>query len=853
MAVDEQRLDPIGLGMGAAACYSGTDVTSPRTAVLAGEVPYLASDGSTPDADPVLELRIHGVGGAPPPENLQSPATIQVAGDDTAGFYRAWYPGGSAKGRPRREAYCWGGLNTRASSRALYLLLIAFMLVNVAHWALPGRRTKRADFFNDLAHALLRILALALTVAFIGTTVTAVGDLVAWQAPARGALPSWLGWYARRDTGPRLAVGLLVVLAVLGAMVAMSVQTARSYERWGSPGQPDEDPEWPLTRTNFWRGELAVNRQRNCHAAAASAVVLLFAALPDSSNDGLRVLFIVAAGLIGAVALGLVASPWTDRNRVAGTFEKWSDSVCRWFARAAVALATGVAISRFWWRVDDTPHALPGDQLLQVCTVFAEYSVLVLIVVAVVVRAPWKAGREVLGFGLAAPMLAALAATISTIFGASLTLAVSNLIGTPRVTVADGKVKGQTLLLPSTVYAGGLGMVVALAMVIGVGGYLLWWSRWETKRLARVDDERDPDTVLSSYPQPGGDRAREAVAGTWARSQLTDHAATALTVVTVPTAAVLVVYLICLQAGANPAALARLAAIGGVIGVAATLYFLTVLRTAFVDATKRKRFGLVWDVGTFWPRACHPFGPPCYAERSVPEVVARIRRMTGDRVRGGGDVAHAQGDGEGRGREPDDPVEVQSPVLLTGYSQGTPISVAVMAQLPQDVRARMSLLTLAAPIRRLYGRAFPAYFGPDQLARLQSGLTDSGVVRWRNLVRHSDYIGGWAFEPSLRPADNALVDRVIHDPPALWGDKDPSPPATHLHSDWFPDPQTRPYAVELAGLAGSAGANGAGGGARHAAPGGAGGFGAPGDGSEQLAATGHTDKLRGTSGNQQQD
>jgi hypothetical protein len=229
------------------------------------------------------------------------------------------------------------------------------------------------------------------------------------------------------------------------------------------------------------------------------------------------------------------------------------------------------------------------------------------------------------------------------------------------------------------------------------------------------------------------------------------------------------------------------------------VFFLGVLRSALTNATKRRSFGFLWDVGTFWPRACHPFGPPCYAERAVPEVVDRIRRLVGDRVQDPADPAAAQEDAELRDRQADDPLEQHSPVLLTGYSQGTPISIAVMAQLSQDVRRQMSLLTLAAPIRRLYGRAFPAYFGPDQLADVQQTLTGpDGAVRWRNLVRRSDYIGGWAFDPELRPADSALVDVVIYDPPVLWDDRNPSPPALHLHSDWFPDPQVRPHAVALA-------------------------------------------------------
>src|SRR3954452_507219 len=604
-------LGPITLGVGAADGYSGADLTNPRTATLAGEVPYLAADGSTPAADPILELRIHGVGGAPASDNLQSPATVQVAGDDTAGFHRAWFPGGHAKGQPRREAYCWGGLNTRASSRALYLMLVGFMLVNVAHWALPGRTTKHGSAATGVARACLRILGLALTVAFIATTATLLADLVAWQAPVRSALPSWLGWYARRDTGPRLAIALLVVLAVVCGLAALSVMTTRSYERWSSGIDPDQDDASPLTGATFWCGELAVNRQRYCHIAAGAAVVLLFAALPDGSADGLRWFLVGVAGAITLVALALVAAPWTDRQRIAGRDPKWGDEVAKWFAVGAVVLAGGAAVARFWWRIDPSTHALPGDQLLQVGSVVAEFAVLTVLALAVLLQAPWKLGKEVMGFGLTAPLLAGLGCVVATIFGSSLTLAVANLIGSPRVTVADGNVRGETLLLPTTVYVGGLGMVVAVLLLLGVVGYLLTWSRWEANGLARMDAGRPADSVLSSYPAPGGADAVRAVAKTWAQSRLTDHAAPALTVLTLPTAAVLTAYLITLEVGANPAVLVRIAQVGGTIGVAATAYFMATLRSAFLNAAKRQRFGFLWDVGTFWPRACHPFGPPC--------------------------------------------------------------------------------------------------------------------------------------------------------------------------------------------------------------------------------------------------
>jgi pimeloyl-ACP methyl ester carboxylesterase len=269
-----------------------------------------------------------------------------------------------------------------------------------------------------------------------------------------------------------------------------------------------------------------------------------------------------------------------------------------------------------------------------------------------------------------------------------------------------------------------------------------------------------------------------------------------LLVVSLPVLVVLLGYQVILQTGegGGTKALRPFAIAGAYLATLATFAFIAYLRSAVTDPAARKRVGFLWDVVTFWPRACHPLGPPSYAERSIPEVVTRIRRIVGDVAVAPDDPALAQQQAEVYDAGPEPHYrERHTDLLLVGYSQGTPIATAVVAQLPDHVRARVSLLTLASPVRRLYGRTFPAYFGTAEMATFEERLTRDDEVCWVNLVRETDYIGGWV----VRPADGTGVDRQIYDPPVLWGDADPSPPPTHLHSNWFSDPQTRPYAQRL--------------------------------------------------------
>jgi hypothetical protein len=190
---------------------------------------------------------------------------------------------------------------------------------------------------------------------------------------------------------------------------------------------------------------------------------------------------------------------------------------------------------------------------------------------------------------------------------------------------------------------------------------------------------------------------------------------------------------------------------------------------AFRVPATRRSVGILWDVASFWPRSAHPLAAPCYAERAVPDLVTRITWL---RLR-----------------------ESPPRVVLAAHSQGTVISAAVLLQLrtydrKQDgpVLSGLGLLTFGCVLRRLYGRYFPVYFGPDRMADLESILTHDpapdALPRWRNLWRYTDYLGGQvtAGPPPVVPPDPAPVpdpSQLLSKPPVV------GPAAWEWHS---PDP-----------------------------------------------------------------
>lgn len=821
----------IQLGFGAARGFAGSDLTSPEKA---------AREGGFTDATPtefphVTELRVHGVSGSNGPTMLEHPTVLQVAGDSTTMFYRRWTPAGrgGASVPWKVEAYSWGGLTENALASAAWVLLTPFMLYNVAHFTLPPPRAWRPDAASDrlgrdkphaVAASLLRLMALLATLQVTAGAIAVLVNSVGLQAGGgRGHVPGWLRWYRLWPTHARVAVAAVAVVALVCVLWLLSVRTAKRYEARTSSSDADLDSGWPLTQSGFWRGQELVRRQRALHAAAAIALTALVLARPIAVVGPLRwSVLVLAAGVIAAVLVAL-GSNFADRHSVTlrRSATSRARSAPRVLGRGLLALSllafVGSLFGRGWApRSVETAATIPG--FTTVCAVLLAVQFALLVVVAGVVLALRRRSDDrtdpasaPYARGQLTTLMTALAICIGGLFLAVLTLLATRLVGTPVPNGTHADIPVNAIQIPWPIYAFAAAPVgAALGLVVGAV-ILAQRFRRDVRAFQRTTGTPARSAVGREYGNSYGDpddaahrSNRAGIARAWAVGRLADSAGM---LVGWLVAGMLLVVALAEGAAlresqrrtAPPSWLHAVTTVESLAGLFVAGWIVALVRTAYQDPARRKTIGALWDVATFWPRAAHPFGPPCYAERAVPELVDRVRLLAASVDPDPDDPAWQQVLTHDRDASITPSLSVPTcRVLLTGYSQGSILAPTVVAALPADVRARTSLLTLACPARRLYGRAFPAYFGPPRLATLADQLgsaTGSPTGRWINLVRNSDYIGSWVLGPpdpigTPPPVPRVgVVDQLALDPVAVTADRNPSPPPIHRHSGWWPDPR----------------------------------------------------------------
>ncbi|TDC68713.1 hypothetical protein [Streptomyces hainanensis] len=727
--------------------------------------------------EPALELLVHGVGGTTPQAMLEDTRTTRVTGDATACVHRRtddlddrpW-----DDQRPLREAYSWSNLTSGNGTRALWLLLLPFMIVNLAHWMRPAARgTRRTQYGFDV---LVRLLALTLTVLFTAGACAVALDLIAWQCAGSAACAAesgWIdsltgsGWWAQ--PGRRLALGAALPLALILLLWWLSHRTWSAYESASPPVRPRPDDDEPalLSRAGFWYGRGIVARLRSGHTAVGLLTItaaLLTATGPhDRGAQGSG-----ALAAVGWVLAALTAAGWlvvlVQLVRHGRTEEERDDAPEPPLARAlpwgALALLLAVLAHTAWsrpeWLTSGRHPAgagiFPGLMIAQGVLVVA----LALAAHRLHRQAP-SADRGAL-FGLGAAAVGLLACGLGGVLTGGMTEWVADALDGSAGDPPEATIAGPPVILSWQAAA----IPAWLLVVLGLAVAALFRVVARRRELEPGVRDRYPDEPC----EPQEDRSRR-IASAVARAELTDVAPRAIGWIT---GSCLALGLVCVAgaftgdppsraAESAPAAVSAVAdafqTAGSWLMGAGVVLLVALGRRAYRDAGARRTIGILWDVGTFWPRAAHPFAPPCYAERAVPDLSWRMGTWidsTGGRL------------------------------VISGHSQGSVLAAAAVWQLDAATRSRIALLTHGSPIERLYGRWFPVYFGPAALRALHHD-----VSCWRNLWRATDPIGG---PVGVAGAGAPPVDRGPLADPLHYGRNlaRPLPEPILGHGDYAADP-----------------------------------------------------------------
>ncbi|MFE7806833.1 hypothetical protein ACFU51_19620 [Streptomyces sp. NPDC057430] len=772
-----------------------------------------------------LELLVHGVGGATPRDMLGDPRTVRVTGDTTAAVHRRSadadaedHPERYAE-RPVAEAYVWSNLTSGNGARALWLLLLPFMVANLAHWMRPP--TKGHPRLVRAYGMLVRLVALTLTVLLTAAACEVALDLTAWQCAGSAACAedrSWLGFLSAErggwwsQPGRRLALAALVPAALVGLLWYLSNRTWSAYEAQrpptgydedayadsaeapkpeADPGDAEADPEDAdagpedtgadpedahvdspapevrpaLGRPGFWFGRRLVARLRAAHTAVGflivAAAVTGAAARHDREASGilldafgrsLQAAYVVLA----AVVLWVVCRRGRSEKRLDLRLER---ALVSWLPCTSLLLLALALVHAGWsrpgWRSSGT---LPGDATFGVLTLAQGGLVVVLGAVAFLLHRRRHDPRTAL-HGLGGPAVAMLACALGGVMSGGVAQRVADwLDGRPTPGMGAGSTVAPPVLLSWQASV----IPVLLLLLLAPLALLLVRTARAARRLGPVVEAdygtQDPDPVRTGR-----------IAATRATAALTDAAPALVGTVSGATLLLGAGSVVGAWASGNVPGRAFDGAHPAIASTAATaqalgswmigfgfLLFVTWGRRAYKDASARRTIGILWDVGTFWPRAAHPFAPPCYAERAVPDLTWRMSswtRHTGGRL------------------------------VISGHSQGSVLAAAAVWQLPPVTRSRVALLTYGSPLERLYGRWFPAYFGPAPLRALY------GTIHcWSNLYRATDPIGG-PVRVSASGEKPAVDNAPLLDPVAYGRTPEhPLPEPILGHSDYQADP-----------------------------------------------------------------
>jgi hypothetical protein len=729
----------------------------------------------------VVEIRVHGVSGTPPQDVLCSTWAAQVAGDASAPIFQPAdqfgrtipgtdlpHVGGSV---PRQvEAYHWGEMTSGGWSKAIWALLAPFALVNVAHWMLPaGARKGIMHDLIGIIEALLRLAGLLLTALFMTQAAILVMDVVVGQCPAEPGKclsSAHLGWLWAHQRLLSIA-GALVLVAVLGVINHISVI------KWALRGRKAKarrgDGDVLADDDSFYDGDADAPMLRATHLTAGLSVVvvLILGGTHRPSGWWLPVWAVAGVLLLAAVAAVLF---FLRHPRDAMPDKPVPKSAARVGPALALALLTVTAVwgptaSAAQAKRDSThmPLPLPGSDDVVGLAMIALDCVVALIVAALVpvVISKWGSRRDTptafrpfaLG-GFAAPVTI-LGGLLGAGLGAGYTyIAASCLGGKCSAVFSQSYGANSPFQLPASYESlselwAVSGIVVVAGAVVLVLAFLTSAAR--SAKNVLVPSYLRPAGIVQGSPSGAGQPFKVALS--W---QLPRWRVLSARILTAMSAVIAIAALLCLEAQwartktpllrplrflldrgflARPASALSLtahrpflAAVGAYVVTVITLAFLLRVYNAARRPDSARALGILWDLASYWPRAAHPFVPPCYAQRAVPDLVERAHRY----------------------------IEEGHTVVLSAHSQGSLITLAAALRMKAcypDSCKYLGLVMAGSQLQWAYPRAFPAVVDLHAYQRVLGDLKG----RWYVLVRGTDPLGGPVLSWNLNENDGKLT------------------------------------------------------------------------------------------------
>lgn len=743
----------------------------------------------------VVEIRVHGVSGTPAEALLQVTDLRQVDGDDTARFLRRSTPPPEP---PVREAFHWGNMTSGSVSKALWLLLAPFGLVNLARYTLPmavskepGEEAKeRRRWARVTADVALRLLGLALTLMLTATVAFVALDLVAWQCGNSTRCIADNGWLPLSDKQPTSwALRLLLAVAAPVALIALLVQFGRQVYLY-PPTQvpPTEDQpadsaqkpeEWRdgvggLAHKEFWATSPRAPMLRLFHTTGSVALLAILVAYAlvepvaglrggDSWADEALYALFGAAALIGLLCVALTAAGYHPKGDELKFDPTGKDAiqvprtcrVLRWIAWGV--LLAEIVIAFFFGphyssqATGTEPVNLNGSEwVFNVLYAATAVLLIVLLVMTLVLRPVLQADglpkpfRPMWG-GMACPALASFAVLLATGFTAGFAIQTARLLGQIVQPREDAPKDRFLLVLPDVFHVTALLWSGLVVVAVLCGFYLVF--RYVVHGLGRSIKTRVRTDYLDVPAQDLPERTVSKIAKAWRRASLKYRLPDVLG---------------CLSLLGFIFSLGQGALAGNALLPGQDEGF-ELVQDAFYDRVWLgvKFFGLADDVGV-WALTVLAAGLVFVGMRAFRSP--QWRRTVGvvwDLLAFWPRLAHPIVPPPYGGRSVlaltkrvQDKTADGGKVVLSGHSQGSVICVAAVLQVAaatleqsgepkrSDKPAQLSqvaLLTHGSQLMWAYARLFPAYLGQPLLRDVYKTHLNR---RWLNLHRWSDYIGG---------------------------------------------------------------------------------------------------------------